>query len=324
MTGLAEAPLGQPGPVPLEASWQAWPSVSVVIPTRDRPELLRRAITAIAGQEYPGRVDCIVTFDRTEVDGSLEDGWALPVQALANHRSAGLAGARNTGILRATGDLVAFCDDDDEWLDGKLAAQVEALQANPWADVATTGITVEYEGRSTPRVPDSGRVTFRDLLRSRRVDAHPSTFLFRRQALLDTIGLVDEDLPGSYAEDYELLLRAARKSAIVAVPRPLVRVLWHRSSFFTRRWEVVIPALTYLLERYPEFEAEPRGLARLCGQIAFAHAALGQREPARQWAARCLASNPTEGRAFLALAVSYGVVPAGAVTRVANWFGRGI
>ena len=68
-------------------------------------------------------------YDQSEPDLSLEVGRSAPrVRVITNTRTPGLAGARNTGILDATGDLVAFCDDDDEWLPGKLAAQVEALR----------------------------------------------------------------------------------------------------------------------------------------------------------------------------------------------------
>ncbi|HKQ02174.1 MAG TPA: glycosyltransferase, partial [Actinomycetes bacterium] len=42
------------------------PAVSVVVPTRDRPELLRRAVTAILSQTYPGPVECLVVFDQSD------------------------------------------------------------------------------------------------------------------------------------------------------------------------------------------------------------------------------------------------------------------
>ena len=44
------------------------PLVSVVVPTRDRPELLRRAVAAILGQTYEGPVECVVVFDQSDPD----------------------------------------------------------------------------------------------------------------------------------------------------------------------------------------------------------------------------------------------------------------
>jgi glycosyltransferase involved in cell wall biosynthesis len=301
------------------------PPVSVVVPTRDRPELLRRAVAAILGQRYPGEVECLVVFDQSDPDLD----WDQPpagrrLAGIRNRRTPGLAGARNSGILAATGELVAFCDDDDEWLPEKLARQVEALAAHPTAAVATTGILVRYRDRTTTRLAPTSVVTHGQLLRSRLTELHPSTVLARRRALLDDIGLVDEDIPGSYAEDYEWLLRAARHAPVLAVPEPLAVIHWHQSSFFADRWRTIIAALSYLVDQHRELQREPAGLARIYGQIAFAHAALGERGPARRWARRTLALDRRERRAYLAIAISLGLLKTSTVVRLAHATGRGI
>ena len=301
------------------------PPVSVVVPTRDRPELLRRAVAAILGQSYQGTVECVVVFDQSEP--SLPWGDPGPSRRLVlvrNQRTPGLAGARNTGALHATGALVAFCDDDDEWLPGKLERQVAELAARPDAAVATTGIVVRYGERSTTRLAPTAQVTHGQLLRSRLTELHPSTVLVRRARLLDGIGLVDEHIPGSYAEDYEWLLRAARLGPVLAVQEPLVVVHWHQSSFFADRWRMIIAALTYLVDKHRELQQEPTGLARIYGQIAFAHAALGERRAARRWARRTLSLDRRERRAYLALAVSLRLVKARTLVRLAHAAGKGI
>ncbi|MBI2711044.1 MAG: glycosyltransferase family 2 protein [Actinobacteria bacterium] len=299
------------------------PSVSVVIATRDRPELLREAVAAVQASRHDGRVEVIAVFDRSEPDASLASADEnRPVQVVPNRRTPGLAGARNTGILAARSDLVAFCDDDDLWLPSKLLAQVEVLAHDPSVEVVTTGILVDAGGRLTPRVLDRDRITHADLLRSRVMEAHPSTYLTRRAAL-DGIGLVDEELPGSYAEDYDWLLRAARRHPVAAVRAPLVRVRWSRGSYFASRWETIDAALAHLVARHPELAAEPAGLARILGQRAFAQAALGRRSEARATARRVVELNPREQRAWLARLVAAGV-PASVVVGALNRIGRGI
>jgi glycosyltransferase involved in cell wall biosynthesis len=301
------------------------PTVSVVVPTRDRPELLRRAVAAILGQTYKGPIECLVVFDQSDPDldwPELPPGRTLI--ACRNDRTPGLAGARNSGILAATGELVAFCDDDDEWLPEKLARQVARLLATPGSAVSTTGILVRYQDRTTTRLAPTILVTHRQLLRSRLTELHPSTVLARRDRLLSQIGLVDEELPGSYAEDYEWLLRASRHGPVLAVPEPLAVIHWHQSSFFADRWRTIISALTYLVDKHRDFQQEPSGLARIYGQIAFAHAALGERKPARRWARRTLSLNRRERRAYLALAISLGLVSAKTVVRMAHGAGKGI
>jgi len=301
------------------------PAVDVVVPTRDRPQLLARALAAIAAQDYPAQVRVLVVVDRATADRSLEraDG-PRPVTVLDNVRSPGLAGARNTGLLASRAPLVAFCDDDDQWLPGKLAAQVAALHRYPDAPMAGCGIQVRYEDRLVVRTLGLRRFSLADLLADRVAELHPSTFLFRRALLLNTIGLVDEDLPGSYAEDYELLLRAARVAPLVTAAEVGVEVLWHRQSYFEARWAMIAEALTWLLERYPEFADRPAGRGRVRGQIAFAYAAQGRRREAARWSLRALRDDPVQPRALLAAAVATRVVSADQVLDRLHRAGRGI
>jgi glycosyltransferase involved in cell wall biosynthesis len=306
-------------------SGHGWPAVTVVVPTRDRPQLLKRALESIVAQRYPGAIECVVVFDQSEpAMPSVGPREERSLRGVSNERTPGLAGARNMGALASQGELLAFCDDDDEWLPDKLRVQVEALNTDGQAAVVTCGVFVEYAGRTFRRVPPTRLVTLRQLLRSRMMEVHPSTIVVRRSELLGRIGLIDEAIPGSYGEDYEWLLRAARWAPLVAVPRPLVRVHWHRSSWFADRWQTISDALTYLLRKHPEFDQDARGLARIMGQIAFAHAAGGQTRLARLWARRCLALNWRERRAYLAVAVSLGIVRAETIVRLAHAAGRGI
>ncbi|WP_059009414.1 glycosyltransferase family 2 protein [Streptomyces specialis] len=301
------------------------PTVSVVVPTRDRPELLRRAVTAILGQRYAGPVECVVVFDRSDpvpVDVPTGDGRTL--RYLRNDRTPGLAGARNTGILAATGELVAFCDDDDEWLPGKLASQTELLERHPETPLVSAGIIVSYGDRDIPR-PAPDRPLWRaDFLRDRIMEIHPSTVLVRRAALLDRIGLVDEEIPGGYGEDYEFLLRAADAGGVRAVREPLVRVLWHARSYFFDRWQMIISALDYLLDKHPDFRTDPVGLARIEAQLAFAHAGLGDMPGARRLAVRAFRHNWREQRLYAALLASTRLVKVDTIVTLAHRAGRGI
>jgi glycosyltransferase involved in cell wall biosynthesis len=293
------------------------PTVATVVATRDRPELLRETLAAIAAQDYDGEILTIVVFDQTEPDMSLVvQGTNRPVTVVANSRVQGLQGARNTGILGSSSDLIAFCDDDDVWAPSKIRRQIEVLDSNPDVHFVGSGVVVAYEGKNVERIRDEPRVTFRDLLRSRVFEAHPSTFLMRRAELVDRMGLVDEDVPGGYGEDYEWLLRATRLTDMLLVPSALVTVRWHTASFFAERWQMRIDGLQYILDRYPEFETEPIGLARIMGQMAYAKASLGDRRGALSLAKKTLKLNPKEGRAALALAVAVGVPSATVVSQL--------
>jgi glycosyltransferase involved in cell wall biosynthesis len=297
--------------------------VSVVVPTRDRTDLLPRVVGSILRQRYPGPVDVVLVLDAPP------DGRALPlprggkVRVMENGRTPGPAGARNTGVLAAKGQLVAFCDDDDEWAPGKLRAQVLALAAHPEARVATCGIELITGRRAIRRIPRDELVTLDDLTRSRRAEVHTSTLLVRREALASGIGLLDESIPGSYGEDYDWLLRAAAHGPLVAVRRPLVRVRWDRSSF-AEDWEAIVNGIRHQLARRPELRERPTNLARLYGRVAFGSAALGRRGEARSWARRSIATDWRQPRGYLAYAVSLGLLRPRTIVRLAHAAGRGV
>ncbi len=301
------------------------PSVGVVIPTRDRPELLRRAIAAVVDQDHEGVVRTIVVHDQSQPDQDVASADPRrPVEVVVNTRSAGLSGARNTGILALGTDLVAFCDDDDVWLSGKLTAQVARLRAVPTAEFCASAIEVEFRDTTSTRLAGTDTVTYEQLLRSRMSMLHSSTFLAWRAALVDRIGLVDERTPGSMCEDWDILLRASLRHPIVVVDEPLVRVLWGRTSFFAQRWETKIAAHQWMLEHHPDIAGSKVGAGRVYGQLAFSNAALHQGRETLRWARRSLRANWREPRAVLAVAVASRLVSADRVLDTLHRRGRGI
>jgi len=296
-----------------------YPSIGVVVPTRNRPGLLRRTLTAIAAQDYPGRVSTVVVYDQSEPDPSLPG-----VTVLTNERTAGLAGARNTGILALDTDLVAFCDDDDEWAPDRLSAQVAVLE--PDTDLVTCAIEVRYRDRPVPRLAGLQWVAFDELVRSRMAMLHASTFLIRRAALLDPqrLGLVAEDAPGSQNEDWDLLLRAARRGPVRHLDRPLVRVRWGPTSHYAYEYATKISSLRWMMDRHPEIGGCRPGAARVYGQLACWSAASGNRSAALRYARAAVRNNWREPRTAIALAAVTRMVRMESVLAALHRRGRGI
>lgn len=300
-----------------------WPLVTAIIPTRDRPEFLTRAVSAVVRQDYPGEIECIAVFDQqTPSLPEIDVPQGRELRAVANDRSPGLAGARNSGALAARGTLLAFCDDDDEWLPNKLTLQVAAFLRRPDASAATCGISVVTGTRTIPRLPSKELIVLDDVTRSRRMEVHSSTLMMERARFLGDIGMIDEGIPGSYGEDSDWILRAVAIAPMVAVRQPLVRVHW-QTSYFSDRWQTMIPALHYQLEKHPELARQPRNLSRMYGRLAFAHAAIGQRTDARMWARRSIRLDWRQPRGYLSYLVTLGLSPR-LVQRVVNASGRGV
>lgn len=302
------------------------PTITCVIATRGgREALLRRAIRAVMQQDYEGTIETVVVFDRVEPD-PLDDVMLLPgrtLRTITNDRTPGLAGGRNTGIFAAAGDLVAFCDDDDEWRPAKIRRQVQLLADNPEAVLAAASIEVVTAGKSVVRTAPA-RAVHSDFLASRITEYHPSGFLMRREDLLGRVGLVDEHVPGSFGEDYELLLRATNHGPVVAAEEALVVVHWDRPSFFTSKWQTNADGLAYIVYKYPEIRTDKTGMARIAGQIAFASALAGNYRSARSWARTSLSARLTSLRAWGALAVSTRLVSGPWLVRTVNAYGKGL
>lgn len=302
------------------------PSVGVVIATHNRPELMRQALDSVLGQHHDGPIRVVLVFDRCEPEPDL--ARADPhrtITVLTNQRTPGLAGARNTGILALDTELIGFCDDDDVWLEGKLAAQVDRMAESPAAGFTTTAMRVRYGDRSTVRQTGQRQVSVRDLARSRMSMLHSSSFLFRRTAMLGAhgFGLVDETIQRSMGEDWDLLLRAARQYPIEQVDEPLISVLWGQTSYFNDAWLDKNAAHQWLIEHHPEIRDDPRALGLMLGKLAFGHAAVSERGEALRLARRAARVNWREPRTVLAVLVVLGVSP-GWVTKQLNKRGHGI
>jgi|ERR1700674_3626244 len=113
--------------------------VSVVIPTRNRPELVLRAVRSAFNQTYRD-IEVIVVIDGPD-SASHETLRTIPdarLKIIALKQSVGGSDARNIGVENANGDWVAFLDDDDEWLTTKIVKQMDlALHSNSLFPVVT-------------------------------------------------------------------------------------------------------------------------------------------------------------------------------------------
>jgi len=295
------------------------PKVSAIIATGRRPAMLRPTLTSIAGQDYSGEIEVLVVWEETQTADL--SAFVMPenryLRALTNRRTPGLAGRRNTGVLAAAGALIAFCDETDEWLPDKITAQVEAWRSTPEAIGIATGMYIESSRGTTVRT-GAEVVTFADLVTMRDPESPSASFLWRRADLLGRIGLVDEQIAATAGQDFDMLLRASRLGGLRRVRAPLVLVHREPLSSTDERWESSAAGLTYLLRKYPEFGRDRTGTAQICAQIAYAHAVLGSRRRARQWARYTIGRDAHQLRAYGALAVACRLLPRSMLVRWAN------
>jgi glycosyltransferase involved in cell wall biosynthesis len=302
-----------------------WPLVSVIMTTRGRPELVRESIAAVVAQNYPGEIECIVVHDQEPPDETLKLlGTAQHgIRVAANRRTPGEAGARNTGIGLAAGDYLATCDDDDVWHPDKLQAQMKLLLGDPELLLVGSGIRLLLPGNRIHEWPGrKERISYQLLLRNRVKELNCSTLVMRREVLVK-VGRYDEELPYSYAEDYDWVLRVAKAGGVGLVVQPLADIRKDGTSWYRGGANKTVEGLEYLLAKHPDIATSRRGHARILGQIATAQSSLGEWGPALGHAFRALSRWPFSPHPYIALVQITTRVHPRYVLRAARLLGRG-
>ena len=123
------------------------PLLSVVIPTRNRAQLVCEAIESALSQRH-GQVEVIVVDDGSTDNTAdvIAERFRSHVQVLRHEERRGAGASRNTGIRAARGHLVAFLDDDDLWLPGKLDAEISVLEQFPDAKAVVSDTLIFLNG----------------------------------------------------------------------------------------------------------------------------------------------------------------------------------
>jgi len=208
------------------------PSVAAVVPTCNRPVLLRRALRSIAAQEL-SPAEVIVVDDSDGLNKSLtrdavEQAGLKGIFLTANSHAKGASGARNTGAELAMSELLAFLDDDDEWLPSYLS---QAVGHCNWSelDVVCTPLLCQFED-GVDRLSKSGPDRLApELFLTRNPGLVGSNFIIRR-FLYREIGGFDESLPTCNDMDFGLRLSLYREAKYERLPKRLVRSHQHKGS----------------------------------------------------------------------------------------------
>lgn len=229
-TPAAEHPPARPAEparsaaAPSGAASVALPRVSVVVPTRRRPELLRRCLEALLRQAYPAdRLEIVVVED-----GGPGEAGPVVAELRAHHRighlhyravpPGGPAAARNAGWRAARGDVIAFTDDDTLPDPGWLRAGVQAILDG--ADAVS--------GRNVVPLPPRPTDAERNVQGLERATFATCNVLVRR-SWLERVGGFDPRFRRAYREDSDLEFRLldagariarAEGAVVVHPPRP--------------------------------------------------------------------------------------------------------
>ncbi len=273
-------------------------TVSVIIPTRDRPTSLSKAIRSVLAQTEK-RLEIFVVDDASPNAAAAEVVRECGDDRLRYIRLSSPGGpgaARNVALMRATSPYVAFLDDDDEWLPGKLEAQVSVLeQSDPSIGlVHTARITVDEIAGVTSTTSSTGHFDpcGRNVITT-------STVLMKRECFA-TVGFFDEDL--YVGEDFDMWLRVSNAYRFSYIDQPLVKYFVHSGYRLSKDDSRIVSSHERLLRKHRKiFEANKRELSRAYAALALTHGRLGDTaNGVRAWA-RAMRLYPFQVRLYWTL-----------------------
>lgn len=199
------------------------PKVSVVIPTHNRPELLKAAVKSVLSQTYQD-FEIIVVDDglNKRADRIIAEFNSSKIKYIQHKKEMGGSAARNTGIKAAQGEFIAFLDDDDQWLPEKLEIQMEKFENTP-PDVgfcfsAVSNIYNNFQ--YITKVPN-GIGNYFDLALG-WVKGFLTVTLVVKKEVFKNAGMFDESFPSH--QEADLIIRISKRYRGLGINKPLVNV----------------------------------------------------------------------------------------------------
>ena len=194
-------------------------NISVVIPSYNRKEFLKRSIDSAINQTKK-------PFEIIVVDDGSTDGTETMIKSdydfvkFIKQKNKGVSAARNIGIKVSIGEWICFLDSDDEWKKDKLEKQINAMKSNPgYKFFHSNEIWIKNGIRINQKKKHKkyGGDIFDKCLDMCRIS--PSSVMIYK-TVFDEVGNFNEDLV--VCEDYELWLRICDKYRVFFIDEPLI------------------------------------------------------------------------------------------------------
>jgi len=204
------------------------PQISVVIATYKRPEMVCRAVDSVLAQDFKD-IEIIIVDDNglgTDMQAATENNIRERyrderIRYFVNEKRLGGGGARNAGIIRARSEYVAFLDDDEDWLPGKLAKQMKVFsESSDDTGVVDTGFyTIVKNGNKICHSPEIQGWIFEELLDKTDNRAPKLSTMLCRKTALEQAGLFDPAFRSR--QDLDLYIRLSKVCRFASIDEPL-------------------------------------------------------------------------------------------------------
>lgn len=270
------------------------PTVSVIIPTFNRRELVQLAIDSVLSQTFQDYELIVVDDGSTDGTGQALNRYGHRIRYVYQD-NAGESIARQRGVELSSGKYIAFLDSDDIWLPEKLGRQIDAFLTYPDIGYAYCwAYTIDSGGTRIP-LPPLGyglplrKISLGQLLENNLIVAPGSGLVVERNVYNDVKGFNNTI---QFAEDWDLCLRLAAKYRFACVPIPLIEVRIHDRGWLQKRENLkrMLNDHLNIIDRFIRSFARPTNeivhnsitsKANRYARVAFEHLAYGETNEGR-------------------------------------------
>ncbi len=226
------------------------PKFSVIIPTYNRLEVLKRAVESVNNQTYED-------YELIVVDDGSDDGTEAYLKELEIHHlragetPRGVSFARNLGVECSSGEWLAFLDSDDEWLPDKLERQLTFIEKNPLTRIVhgeerwiRNGVRVNPMKKHQKFGGDLFEASLNLCLIS------PSTVVLKRELFDEMQGFREDFI---VCEDYDLWLKITSQEEVGFLKEELIVKYGGHEDQLSRRYRAMdyyrVKSIDWILDR---------------------------------------------------------------------------
>jgi glycosyltransferase involved in cell wall biosynthesis len=226
------------------------PTISVVIPTYNRANMIVGCVESVLAQSYP--VNEIIVVNDSSTDNTMKqlNKFKDNIIILKTEKQSGAQTARNIGIKSAKSEWIAFLDSDDEWLENKLEKQVLALKTTNYDQWTVIHGNCYIKNINSDKNKHwqldyiDGKNVYKQLL-SKSGTLFPSILTSKKA--LEKINYLDEDTP-SYHE-WDTAIRLAKYCRFIHIQEPLFIYNIHKNTI-SKNSDISIDGYQYIINKY--------------------------------------------------------------------------
>jgi glycosyltransferase involved in cell wall biosynthesis len=253
------------------------PRISVIIPSYNRGHLILQALKSVSDQTYTN-LEIIVVDDgsndnTTHVVSKYNDPRVVYIK---HDNNMGLPSARNTGIKASSGNIIAFLDTDDLWLEHKLEEHINIFDSKRDTYVVYSG-SYRYQNRKKTYIPSKFIHPKQGDLLKRLLAGNfvPAISVCIKRECFDKVGLFDPTLLSF--EDWDMWIRLAKEYKFHYIPSPLNLIYFTEDSLTAQVTNFLSAEKTLLKKHYDVFCMHPSILAKRYANLGLYHAIEGNR-----------------------------------------------